>query len=102
LLLFIIGVKADYQEFTKQLETMWMDVKSIESWNKISRYDLAKLLNTVECKDCINTPKDMIAQYNNKFWDAFIKIPWKDFADIKYKWWIYKWETYYYCVAYVW
>ena len=102
LLLFIIWVKADYLDFTKQLNTMWIDTKQIESGNKISRYDLAKLLNTVECKDCINTPKDMISKYDNKFWDAFLKIPWKDFGDIWYRWWLYKWKVYYYCVAYVW
>jgi len=102
LLLFIIWVKASYQEFKDQLDTMWMNTRQIESGNKISRYDLAKLLNTVECKDCINVPEDVINKYDNNFWNAFVKIPWTNFGDIKYKGWYYKWEMYYYCVAYVW
>ena len=102
LVLFTVSVKADYQEFKKQLNTMWIDVSQIESSDKISRYELANLLNTVECNDCINTSKKIIAQYDNKFWDAFLNIPGSNFDDIKYKWALYKNKTYYYCVAYVW
>lgn len=102
LFLFTIWTNADYEKFSEQLDIMWINTTDIEDSKSISRYDLAKLLNTVECKDCINTPLDMIDKYDNKFWDAFLKIPWKDFEDIKYKWWIYKWSFYYYCVAYVW
>jgi hypothetical protein len=42
-------------------------------------------MNTVECNDCINTSKEIIAKYDNKFWDAFLKIPGSNFDDIKYK-----------------
>jgi hypothetical protein len=52
-----------------------MNTRQIESGNKISRYDLAKLLNTVECKDCINVPEDVINKYDNNFWNTFVKIP---------------------------
>jgi len=78
---------------------MGMDVQKIESQNTISRYDLARLLNIVECKDCINPNQDMIKKYVQNFWSAFGS--WRDFGDINYLGGIYNSASYYYCVAYV-
>ncbi len=78
---------------------MGLDTQKIQSQNTISRYDLARLLNIVECKDCINPNQDMISKYVENFWSAFSS--WKDFNDIKYLGGIYNSASYYYCVAYV-
>jgi len=63
---------------------MGFDVQKIESQDSISRYDLARLLNAVECKDCINPNKDMISKYVQSFRGAFTATPGKDFSDISY------------------
>ena len=63
---------------------MGLDVQKIESQDSISRYDLARLLNIVECKDCIKPQQDMINRYVQAFWSTFTATPGKDFADISY------------------
>jgi len=90
---------AAYEDFSNQLETMWLDVNAIESQDSISRYDLARLLNIVECKDCINPNQDMLNKYVQNFWSTFTVG--KDFADISFLGWLYNNSSYYYCVAYV-
>ncbi|MEI6673024.1 MAG: hypothetical protein WCL02_07005 [bacterium] len=47
---------------------MGIDVTKIESQESISRYDLARLLNSVECKDCINPNQSMLDKYIQNFW----------------------------------
>lgn len=95
------SVFATYEDFSNQLETMGLDVQKIESQDSISRYDLARLLNIVECKDCIKPQQDMINRYVQAFWSTFTATPGKDFADISYLWGMYNDLSYYYCVAYV-
>jgi len=95
------SVFATYEDFSKQLETMGLDVKTIESQDSISRYDLARVLNTTECKDCIHPNQDMLNKYVETFWSTFTATPGKDFSDIPYAWGIYNNVSYYYCVAYV-
>ncbi|MEI6774458.1 MAG: hypothetical protein WCL18_06840 [bacterium] len=63
---------------------MGLDVTTIESQADISRYDLSRLLNSVECKDCIAPKQDMINKYVQSFWSAFTATPGKDFADISF------------------
>lgn len=92
---------ADYQGFLEQLQTMGIDVSRISDQDVISRYDLARLLNAVECQDCINPPDAMINRYVNNFWTEFTKLPGKDFDEITYLGAPYQEESYYYCVAYV-
>ena len=67
--------------------------------DSLSRYDLTRLLNAVECTDCINPSPAILAKYTNNFWTQFITIPGEDFRDIWYRKWIYQWQSYYYCVA---
>lgn len=93
------SVFATYEDFSSQLKTMGVDVPTIESQDSISRYDLARLLNSVECKDCINPNQDMLDKYIENFWLWF--TPGKDFADINFLWGLYNNISYYYCVAYV-
>jgi hypothetical protein len=63
---------------------MGLDIKTIESHDNISRYDLARVLNTTECKDCINPSQDMLSKYVESFWSTFTATPGKDFSDIPY------------------
>ncbi|MEI8008445.1 MAG: hypothetical protein WCI00_03315 [bacterium] len=63
---------------------MGFDVTTIESQNSVSRYDLARLLNIVECKDCIHPDQDMIKKYVQNFWSTFTATPGKDFGDISF------------------
>lgn len=96
--LFPILVNAD---FTQNLKDMNIDVAATQAKKWISRYDLAKLLNASECKDCILPKQDMIDTYQEPFRNSFTTQPGNYFADIKYLWWIYNEQNYYYCVAYV-
>lgn len=93
--------QADYEDFLDQLQTMGIDIARISDQDVISRYDLARLLNAVECQDCINPSNQMINRYVNNFWSEFIKLPGKDFDEITYLGATYQEESYYYCVAYV-
>ncbi|MCX6825326.1 MAG: PKD domain-containing protein [candidate division SR1 bacterium] len=102
-LIGLIGtsVFATYQDFSEQLTTMGLDVKALESQSNISRYDLARLLNSVECKDCVNPKQDMLDKYVQNFWSTFTATPGKDFGDIVFGGGLYNTTSYYYCVAYV-
>lgn len=90
-----------YDTFVSEIETMGIDVAAFAEKESVSRYELARLLNAVECQDCIHAPVWMNERYTNPFWSDFIQLPGKDFDDIAFQWWTYKWEDYYYCVAYV-
>ncbi len=94
-------VSATYEDFSNQLKSMDIDTRIIESQASISRYDLARLLSTTECKDCINPNQDMIKKYVQNFRSTFTATPGKDFSDISYLWGIKNNISYYYCVAYV-
>lgn len=93
---------ASYESFLDNLRQTGIDVDTILDSDEVSRYELTRLLNAVNCEDCVNTPQWMIDKYINPRWSDFTALPGKDFGDIWYRWGIYNWETYYYCVAYVW
>ena len=80
---------------------MDIPVESMLTQDAVSRYDLARLLNAVECKDCVNPAQDMIDKYTNTFWSQFVQLPGKDFRDISYLQANFSQTNYYYCVAYV-
>ncbi|MCX6823734.1 MAG: thrombospondin type 3 repeat-containing protein [candidate division SR1 bacterium] len=106
ILLSLIGllgtsVFATYEDFSNQLQTMGVDVQKIETQDSISRYELSRLLNSVECKDCIHPNTDMLTKYVENFRAGFTKTPGKDFADITFGGGISDNISYYYCVAYV-
>lgn len=94
-------VFATYEDFSNQLKNIGLDVQAIEKQDNISRYDLARLLNIAECKDCIKPSQDMLAAYTQDFWNTFTTLPGKDFGDISFLGGIYNNSSYYYCVAYV-
>ncbi len=99
----IFGISlGNYEWFLDNLRQTGIPVDEIIESDQISRYELTRLLNAVNCEDCVNTPQWMIDKYINPRWNDFTTLPWKDFGDIWYKWWIYNGKIYYYCVAYVW
>ncbi len=52
---------------------------------RLSRYDLTRLLNAVECQDCINPSPTFTDNYTAEFRSSFITIPGEDFRDILYQ-----------------
>lgn len=93
---------ADYNSFLNNLRQLWIDVDSILKSKEISRYELTRLLNGVNCNDCINPTSDTTSRYSYSRWNDFSHIDGNAFGDISYLGWNYKWLSYYYCVAYVW
>ena len=91
----------NYEMFLNDLRTAGVEVDKILESDQISRYELSRLLNTVSCQDCVNTPNWMIEKYTNNWWLDFIETPGKDFDDIIFGSSYYNWKPYYYCVAYV-
>jgi hypothetical protein len=80
---------------------MNIPIHSILSSTGINRYELTRLLNAVECKDCVVPSNEYLYRYTNLFWQKFIKEPGRDFDDILYRQATYNKKSYYYCVAYV-
>jgi len=91
----------NYEIFLNDLRTAGVEVDRILESDQISRYELSRLLNTVSCQDCVNTPNWMIEKYTNNWRLDFIETPGKDFDDIIFGSSYYNWKPYYYCVAYV-
>gem|GEM_PF-607081 len=94
-------VFASYELFLDQLKIMNIAVDDLIVQESMSRYDLAKLLNAVECEDCIHPPQWMNQKYTIEYWKNFIDLPGKDFDEIVYANAIYQNQDYYHCVAYV-
>lgn len=92
---------ADFSGFVDQLLNMNIPINKILSQTGINRYELTRLLNAVECKDCIVPNNEYLNRYTNLFWQNFVDEPGKDFDDILYKQATYNKKSYYYCVAYV-
>lgn len=92
---------AQLSEFGNQLLRMNIPIHSILSNTGINRYELTRLLNAVECKDCIIPNNEYLYRYTNLFWQKFVKEPGRDFDDILYRQAMYNKKSYYYCVAYV-
>jgi len=93
---------ANYDSFLDNLRETWIDVDSILDSDEVSRYELTRLLNGVNCIDCVNTPQWIIDKYVNPRWSDFTTMPGKDFDDVWFRGGLYNGEMYYYCVAYVW
>ncbi len=93
---FLQELNNDFEQKTKNA---WINLDYMKQQTTISRYDITRLLNAVECIDCINPSNQLIDIYTNNFWVKFTTLPWKDFDDIFYKKAIYNNQSYYYCVA---
>jgi len=86
--------------YVDNLRTVWFPVDEILQAEVISRYDVTRLLNAVECLDCLNPAQPMINEYIRPFWSNFVATPWEDFRDILFREAFYREWSYYYCVAY--
>ncbi len=93
---------ASATSFSERLAEIWLDIPSFSKKTSISRYEITRLLNAVNCEDCVQAPLWMQETYTQNFWDTFKAIDWKDFNDISFQWWVRNKKSYYYCVAYVW
>ena len=93
--------KADFSGFVEQLNQSNFPVNKILASTGVTRYELSRLLNATECKDCINPDKSYLNTYTGGFWTNFVNIPGKDFNDILYANAAFANKNYFYCVAYV-
>jgi hypothetical protein len=62
-----------------------IDILSIKNQSTISRYEVTRILNAVECKDCINPSNNFINKYNKDYRSLFKELPGKDFDEIDYQ-----------------
>lgn len=62
-------------EFNAQLQHLGINVTQLEKKEKLSRYELTRLLNAVECHDCVLPSQSMRQDYNLSFWNQFLQLP---------------------------
>ncbi len=86
----------------KKIQQLEIPVWNILLWNTLTRYDFTRLLNAIECQDCIMPDATMVSKYDEERWGLFQQLPWKYFDDIEYLSWNHNWTNYYYCVANIW
>ncbi len=98
-----VGFQANAQisDFARELLELNIPINEILSSTGINRYEVTRLLNAAECKDCVLPNDDFRQKYSNLFRQTFIKEPGRDFADVLYREAFYNKKSYYYCVAYV-
>lgn len=89
------------EEFISFLSSLDISAPILYWDHPLSRYELTRLLNAVECEDCFLPSPNVVRTYTQQFWSSFIQLPWKDFRDIEYKRAPYQGKDYYYCVAYI-
>ena len=82
LIFFISATTANYDSFVNDLKKSGIDTDVISTSKTISRYTLTKLLNGVNCNDCMNPSANMINTYDYARWNNF-SIG-RDFKDISY------------------
>ncbi len=90
-----------YQDFLKNLKQSGINTTEIQQKESISRYELTRLLNASECKNCINPDISFISTYTPEYRQTFVVSPDKNFSDITAPMTQFLWTNYFYCVAYV-
>ncbi len=85
--------------FYQRLHQLAIPVEAMLHQKTLSRYQLTRLLNAVECHDCIIPSETMRRKYDESFWSGFVALPGKDFRDIKFLSAYDQNINYYYCVA---
>lgn len=85
--------------FYEELQKLNIPITTLLEKSDISRYELTRLLNAVECKDCIMPSPATRNLFNENFWNNFLTLPGKDFRDISYLSGYENNINYYYCVA---
>ena len=68
---------------------------------QISRYEMTRILNAIDCEDYMITSPWMKNYYTKGYRDTFLQDPDHNFKDIQYLEENTKKQSYYYCVAYV-
>jgi hypothetical protein len=94
------NVSANFDQFLQNVNDTGLNTQSILNAPSISRFNTARILNIIQCQDCINPSQEMITEYDPEFWRIFRTLPGKDFDDINHGEAIFQGESYYYCVAY--
>ncbi len=61
--------------FFSNLQQLNISVSHLLSKNSLSRYELTRLLNAVECQDCIVPTAQTRLQYDEPFWKNFLTLP---------------------------
>ena len=72
-------VNISYNDFLTELVKMDISIQEVLSKENLSRYEIARLLNVVECQDCVHPSFSMTSKYNQAFWKNFSQLPGKDF-----------------------
>ena len=68
---FVSATTADYDSFLNDLKQSGINTESIITNKTISRYTLTKLLNSINCNDCMNPDSNMINKYSSERWNNF-------------------------------
>ena len=92
---------ATFEDFSLKLDSLGINTTSLKTQDKLSRYQLTRLLNAVECHDCILPTQSTLTHFNQPFWQNFSSLPGKDFRDISFGSAKHNNTQYYDCVAYV-
>ncbi len=79
---------------------MKLDAANIAKASVVSRYDLAELLNFIDCHDCHRPGNDLVEKLTSSRWDLFRVTPTANFDDVSYSSSLSS-NNNYYCVAYV-
>lgn len=104
----ILGLSAfasswdSFEDFWAKLSALGISPASLQSQKGLTRYQLTRLLNAVECQDCTLPTLQQTEHFNQDFWSTFSALPGKDFRDIAFRDAKHNNTNYYYCVAYVW
>ena len=91
----------EQSDFLISLERIGITAEDFGKQSKVSRYDVARILNTLDCEDCLNESPWMQNYYTWGYWTNFLQNPDHYFNDISYLGGIWNKRSYYYCVAYV-
>jgi hypothetical protein len=94
------SIHANFSGFVDQLRGMNIPINTILSQTGINRYDIARLLNAVECKDCTVPGDAYLERYTPTFRQNFSSQPGRDFDDISHGQALFNTTSYFYCVAY--
>lgn len=86
-------------DFEIKAQQAGIDINRIKQQSSLSRYEVTKLMNAIECTNCIIPSQEIIRHYSESFWKKFAILPTNDVNDILYRQARYQGESYYYCVA---
>lgn len=91
---------ADYDSFVNSLSSIQMDAQQIVSSPTVSRYDVARLLNFIDCHDCKRPSNQIVNRLTPTRWTNFRANLGVNFDDIAHSSSLAP-SNNYYCVAYV-